>query len=84
MTALNESADGLTEFLRAFMAAVRRHAAKDGADDPVDRVLAAATVGIAAVMLAWPNGRKVPKFASLVLSIGRQIWARRSWWIEGT
>lgn len=82
MTSFDEGADNLTQMLRQFLAAVRKHAAKDGADDPVERILAAATIGIAAVMVAWPNGRKLPKFAALLVNIGRQVWARRSWWIE--
>lgn len=79
-----EGADSLTRMLREFMAAMRRHAAQDGPDDPVDRILAAATIAIAAIMLAWPNGRKLPRIATLLITLGRHIWSRRAWWIEPT
>jgi hypothetical protein len=76
-----DSAEGLTAMMRDFMAAVRRHATLDGPEDSVDRILAVATILITAVMVAWPDGRKLPRIAAVALNLGRQIWARRSWWI---
>lgn len=68
--------------VRQFMALVRSHAsAPDGPSDPIDRVLAAATVGIAAVLLAWPQGRKAPKLIAVVVELAHHLWKRRSWWL---
>lgn len=81
---LPDSAENLTTMLRGFMGAVRKHAAEDGPDDPVDRVLAAATLLISAGVIAWPSGRKLPRFAVAMLGLGRHIWGRRSWWLPDT
>lgn len=74
-----DSPDALTAMIRSFMANVRRYVAQDGPDQPLDRVLAATCAGIAAVMLAWPRGHKIPRFIALIITVAQHAWARRSW-----
>lgn len=84
MTAI-ETPEGLTHLVRQFMAICRK-AAHDpesaAGTDPIDRILAAATVGIAAVLLAWPQGRKAPKLIAVAIDLLHHVWKRRSWWLS--
>lgn len=77
-----EANEALTAMLRSFMASVRKIVMSDGpAPDPVDRVLAAATLVAGAMALAWPQGKKLPQLFSGIATIGRHLWARRTLWV---
>lgn len=80
---LEDNTESLARMLRDFQAAVKAHLARDDGpgNDPIDRVLAAAMVAISAAMLAWPTGRKLPRYAAVTLSVGRKAWAKRALWM---
>jgi hypothetical protein len=71
----------LTDMMRNFMAGVRREALKREERDMVDRVLAAASLAIAALLIAWPRDRQPPILVAAITKLGKEIWKRRSWWL---
>lgn len=72
--------EGMTEMMNGFMGRVRVEAERRDETDAVDRVLAAASFVLAAVLLTWPKDRK-PWLASLLLKLGQAVWRRKAWWL---
>lgn len=71
--------DDLSNMLGSFMHRLRRYLEQGGPDDVIDRILAAVTVGAAALMILWSPNRKVPGFVGIARAVISQIWGRRHW-----
>lgn len=74
------SDDVLAELMNSFMQRLRAYLRSGGPEDIIDRVLAATTIGAAAVMILWSPNRKVPGFIGIILAMTKQVWDRRKWW----
>lgn len=72
--------DPLNDMLNGFMARLRAYLNSTGDEEVIDRILAAATVAAAAVMILWTPNRKVSGFLGFVLGAARQFWGRRKYW----
>lgn len=72
--------EGMTEMMNGFMSRVRVEAERRSETDTVDRVLAAASFVLAAVLITWPKDRK-PWLAALITKLGQVIWRRKAWWL---
>lgn len=72
----------LTELVQTFVAMVRKIVASDGpGPSSTDRILAAITMALGAVVLGWPKGRKLPLWLGRLVGIGHQVWLRRHWFV---
>lgn len=69
----------LTTLLRGFMRGFGLFLDTGPPEEAVDRVLGAATVTAAALLLAWPTERRRPGILGIVEGVGRQFWKHWKW-----
>jgi hypothetical protein len=70
----------LADIMNRFMNRLRAYMATGGPEDVLDKILAAATMLGAAVLILWSPKRKGGGVFGIVSAMVRQIWDRRKYW----
>ena len=73
--------EDMTTMMREFMAHVRTEANKRDERELIDRILAAASLALAALVIAWPADKKLPKLFHGIAGLAKAMWKRRDWWL---
>jgi hypothetical protein len=71
--------DLLSDLLRNFMTGLRNFLDDGGSEAAIERILSAATLGMAALLLAWPLDRRIRGLLGLALAVTKQFWDARKW-----
>lgn len=72
------SDEDLTDLLQTFMGRLRLYLNAGGDEAVIDRILGAATVGAAALLILWPKDRS-GGLIGITTRLVEAIWEKRKW-----